>query len=121
MPQHNLWRIAGLGLHIDPRAIDRVAAWRIATIGPIEDAVFQIELQIDWLRQAVEQHFDISAVGRGLALGNFDVGAKQAAQSAFARAFLRPVDLPVFGVDGDSNPPSGLIAALILATARLDK
>jgi hypothetical protein len=39
----------------------------------------EIELEIDRLRQAVEQHFDIAAAGRALALRNFDIRAKDAA------------------------------------------
>jgi hypothetical protein len=37
------------------------------------------------------------------------------------RAFLRPVDLPALGIDGDSNAPSRLVAAVSVATARLDE
>ena len=38
-------------LFVDRRAIDGVAARRIAAVGPIEDAVRQIELEIDGFRQ----------------------------------------------------------------------
>jgi hypothetical protein len=72
MGQHNL-RLAGL--LINRGAIDCVAARRISAIRPIEDAIFQIEFEINRLRQAVEQHFDIAAVSRALALRDFDIRA----------------------------------------------
>ena len=81
----------------------------------------QIELEIDRLRQAVEEDFDVGAVGGGLALGDFDAGAEDAAVLSIVRAFLRPVDLPAFRVDGDADAPSGLIAPIRVATARLDE
>jgi hypothetical protein len=83
--------------------------------------MLEIELQIDRLRQAVEKHFDIGAIGRGLTLRNFDIRAEDAAQSGIVGAFLRPVDLFALGVDGDSNTPSGLVAAVCVATACLDE
>src|ERR1700752_699612 len=41
-------------LCVDRRAIDVVAARRIAAIGPIEDAVFQIELKVNRFWQLIE-------------------------------------------------------------------
>src|SRR5215475_8403447 len=57
----------GLSLLVDRHAVDSVAARRVAAVGPIENAVHQIELEVDRLRQAIEQHLDVRAVRRGLA------------------------------------------------------
>ena len=102
-------------------AVHRVAARRIAAIGPVEHAILEIELEIDRLRQAVEEHFDVGAVGGGLTLGDFDARAKDSALVSIVRAFLRPVDLLALGVDGDPNAPPGLVAPIRVAAARLDE
>src|SRR5215510_4560740 len=44
-----------LRLSIDRRATDGVAARWIAAVGPVEDAVDQIELEVDGFRQEIEQ------------------------------------------------------------------
>ena len=114
-------RISGVRLFVDRRAIDGVAARRIAAVGPIEDAVRQIELEVDGFRQLIEQHLDVGAVGRALAFGNVDVGAEDTAQAGVVRAFLRPIDFPKFRIDGDSNAPPRLIATVLVAAAGLDQ
>ena len=108
-------------LFIDWRAIDCVAARRIAAVSPVEATVFEIELKIDRLRQLVEQHLDVGAVRWAFTLGNFDIGAAQTAQSAFRRAFLRPVDFTKLRIDGDSDAPTRLIAPVRVAAASLDQ
>ena len=116
--QHDLRR---LRLCIDGCAVHRVAARRVAAIGPVEHAVLEIELEIDRLRQAVEEHFDVGAFVGALAPGEIDTGAKDAAELAIVRTFLRPVDLAALGVDGDADAPPGLVAPVGVATARLDQ
>src|SRR6516225_1046976 len=98
-----------------------VAARRISAVGPVQDAILEIELDIDRFRQAVEQHFDIAAPPCGLALRDFNICAEDAAQPRVVRAFLGPVDLPARGIDGYSNAPPGEVAALRIATAPLDE
>ena len=93
----------------------------IAAIGPVEHAIFAVELEIDRLRQAVEENLDVGALGGRLTPGDFDPGAKDAALLAVVRAFLRPVDVLADGVDGDPDAPPGLIAPIGVATARLDE
>src|SRR5262249_12409340 len=93
----------------------------IAAIGPIEDAVFQIELEVDRLRQLVEQHLDVGAVRWALALRDIDVGAAEKAPSAFGWAFLRPVDFAKLRIDGDSDAVPRLIAPVLIAAAGLDQ
>jgi hypothetical protein len=115
--QHDLRR---LGLCIDGCAVHRVAAWRIAAIGPVEHAILKIEFEIDRLRQAVEEYFDVGALVVALTPGEIDASTKDAATLAVVRAFLRPVDLPALGVDGDADAPPGLVAPVDIATASLD-
>src|SRR5262249_14783942 len=108
-------------LFIDRSATDRVAARRIAAVSPVEGAIFEIELEIDRLRQLIEQHLDVGAVRWALALRNVDVGAAQTAQSAFRRAFLCPGNFTKLRIDGDSNAPTRLIAAVCVTAAGLDQ
>src|SRR4051812_29246530 len=118
MRQHDLRR---LRLCIDGCAVHRVAARRVAAIGPVEDAILAVELEIDRLRQAVEENLDVGALGGGLTFGDFDAGAEDSALRSIVRALLRPVDLLAFGVDRDPNAPPGLIAPIGVATTRLDE
>src|SRR5215470_364810 len=117
MRDHDLW----LGSGVDRHTIDGVSARRIATIGPVENAVFQIELEVDWFRQTIEQHLDVGAVRRGLALRDLEVGAEDAALSAVVGTLLRPVEVPPFGIDGDSDAPPILILPFLVAAACLDQ
>ena len=109
------------GFCIDGCTIHRVAARRVAAVGPVEHAIFEIELEIDRLWQAVEEDFDVGAVGGRLTAGDFEACAKDSALVSVVRAFLRPVDLLTLGVDGDPNAPPGLVAPVSVATARLDE
>ena len=52
---------------IDRRAVHGVAARRIAAVGPVQHALREIELEVDRLGQAVEQHLDVAAIGGALA------------------------------------------------------
>src|SRR5215469_13963628 len=106
---------------VDRRAIDGVAARRIAAVGPIEHAIRQIELEIDGLRQVIEEHLDVGALRRTLALRDVDVSAEQTALAALVRPLLRPVDFPELRIDGDSDAPAGLIVTVLVAAARLDQ
>jgi len=66
-------------MRIHRGAIHRVAARRVAPIGPIHDTVVQIEVQIDRLGRRVIGNFDVCSIGRRLACGNFDAGADNVA------------------------------------------
>ena len=114
-------KISGTAFFIDCRAIDGVAARRIAAVGPIEDTVRQIEFEIDRLRQLIEQHFDVGAVRRARALGNVDVRAEDTTPAGVVEAFLRPVDFLKLRIDGDADTPSGLIAPIIGAATSFDQ
>jgi hypothetical protein len=84
-------------------------------------AVRQIELEVDRLRQAIEQHLDVGAVHGGLALRNLDVGAEDAALLTIVWAFLRPVDFLELRIDGDADAPAILITRMLVAAAGLDQ
>src|SRR3954454_19933129 len=62
--QHDVWSRARAPVaeHIQGGAADGVAARRVAAVGPVEEAILEIELEIDRLWQAVEQHFDVGAI-----------------------------------------------------------
>ena len=68
-------RISGAGralrIRIHRGAVHRVAARRIAAVGPVQDAILEIELQIDRLGQPVEEHFDVRAIRRASDLSEF--------------------------------------------------
>jgi hypothetical protein len=82
---------------VDRRAAHGVAAWRIAPIRPVEDAVLEIELQIDRLRQPFEQYLDVEPVRRCLAAGHIDARAKDAPVPGVIRTLLGPVHLAAIG------------------------
>src|SRR5262249_31298053 len=71
-----------LGGRVDGRAVDGVAFGRIAAVGPIEQAVLLVNLEIDRLRQAVEKQRDVAARGGRLSCRHLDPGSKDAAASA---------------------------------------
>src|SRR6185503_11219622 len=77
----------------------------IPSVGPIQDAIFEIEFQINRLRQAIEEHFNIAAVGRVFAPRDFDIRATDLSYISVVRTFLRPVNLPSLRIDGDSDAP----------------
>jgi len=118
MRQHDLRR---LRLCIDGCAVHRVAARGVAAIGPVEHAVLAIELEIDRLRQVVEEYFDVRAVGRGLTPGDFDACTEDSALLPIVRAFLCPVDVLADGIDSDPNGPPVLVAPIGVAAAGLDQ
>ena len=100
------------------RTIDGVPARRISAIGPIKEPILQIELEIDRLRQTIEQEFDVSPISRRLAFRDVDLRAKDAALAGVRRPFLRPINLPAIWINGDSN--AQLIAiSLIGARSRV--
>src|SRR5262249_8749096 len=108
-------------LCVDRHTIYGIAARRIATVGPVENATRQIELEVDRLRQPIEQNLDVGAVGRALALRYVNVGAEDAAQAGVVGPFLRPVEFPKLRVERDPDAPPGLIAPVLVATAGLDQ
>src|SRR5258708_39609430 len=118
MGHRDLWLY---GLVVDRGPVHCVAARRVAAVGPVENTVLVVELEIDRLRQLIEQHLDVGAVRWAPALGDVYVGAAQTPQSALRRAFLRPVDFTKPRIDGDSDAPTRLIAPVRVAAAGLDQ
>src|ERR1700746_3235447 len=96
MRDQDFWRC----LFVNRRTIDSIAARRIAAIGPVEHAIFEIELEIYRFRQAVEEYFDIGTVRRGLAPRNLHARTKDSAALSIVRPLLGPVDLLALRVDG---------------------
>lgn len=70
---------------VDARAIDCIAPRKIAAVRQIEDAVREIELKVDWFRQAFKQRLDVRAVCWALTVRDVDVGAEDSAQAGIVR------------------------------------
>src|SRR5882724_10025995 len=87
------------------RAIDRVAARRISAIGPINEPILQIELEIDWFRQTVEQKFDVGAVRRRLTIRDVDLHSEDSPFSRIIGSFLRPINLSAVRINSDADTP----------------
>ena len=98
-----------------------VAARRVAAVGPVENTVLVIELDIDRLRQTVVEDLDVGPGRCSLAGGNFDIGAEEAAEPGIVRAFLRPVDLSEFRIDRQPNAPSRRVPLIGFAAPGLDE
>src|SRR5713101_6446598 len=96
---------------VDRRAAYRVPARWISAVGPINEAILQIELEIDRFRQTIEQEFDVGAVRRRLALWDVDLRAKEATLARIVWTFLRPINFSAIWINGDSNAPFCLIGA----------
>src|SRR5689334_13013776 len=104
---------------VNEGAIHGIAAWRIAAIGPVQSAIFQIELQIDRLRQTVEQDRNIPPIRGSLPRGYLDIRAKDATVLTLLRAFLRPVDVLAIGIHRNTHAPVRRIAAVALVASGL--
>jgi hypothetical protein len=63
----------------------------------------------------------IATIGGGLAFGNVEPGAQEAALLSIVGPLLRPVDLLAHGIDGYPNAPPALVASIGVASARLDE
>src|SRR5206468_2207294 len=84
---------------VDRRAIHGVAARRVAAIRPVEDAMLEVELEVDRLWQTLEQHLDVAAVGWLLASRDVDTRPEDTTQLAVVRTFLRPVHVAARRID----------------------
>src|SRR6266436_6969892 len=94
---------------IQRRATNRVPSRRISAVGPINEPILQIELEIDRFGQTIEQKFDVSAISRRLAFRDVDLRAKEATFARVIGTFLRPISLSPDWIDGDSDAPFRLI------------
>src|SRR6266446_10981480 len=96
---------------VNRRAAYRVPARWISAVGPIQEPIFQIELEIDRFRQTIEQEFDVGAVRRRLILRDVDLRTEDSALARIIGSFLRPINLSAIWINGDSNAPFCLIGA----------
>src|SRR6202171_1217044 len=118
MSHHDLW----LGrLVVDRGPVHSVAARWVAPVGPVENTVLVVELDIDRLRQSVEEDLDVGPGRRSLAGGNFDIGAEEATEPGVIWTLLRPVDFSEFRIDRQPNAPSGLIPGIGFNAAGFDE
>src|SRR5882757_553951 len=86
---------------INRRAVHGVTAWWISAIGPIQEPILQIELEIDRFGQTIEQKFDVGAVPRRLTFRDVDVRSEDATFASVVGSFLRPVNFPAVRIDSD--------------------
>src|SRR6266576_6928985 len=100
MSHHDLW--------LDRLVVDR-------------GTVHVVELEVDRLRQSVEEDIDVGPGGCSLAGGNLDTGTEDAAEPGIVWAFLRPVDMSAFRIDRQPDAPSCLISGIGFAASRLDE
>src|SRR5580658_2018350 len=90
---------------IHGRTVHRVASRRIATVGPVEGSVGEIEFEVNGFRQAVVEKFNVFAICRTEALGNFEIGAKDSSLAGIVRALLSPIKLSGLDVERDPYAP----------------
>ena len=115
MAQHDCLRRR----RVDGRPVDGVAVRRVAAICPIEHPPRFIDLEIDRLRQTVEEQRDVSPCHGRLARRRVDACAIDPALAGVVRPLLRPVEVPPDGVDCNADTPPCLIAAVVIAVAGL--
>src|SRR5258705_7278909 len=60
--EHDLGRRALALRGVERRAVHRVAARRVTTVGPIQHASSRIDVQIDGLRQVLIEQLDVTAI-----------------------------------------------------------
>ena len=66
--------------------------------------MLEIDLDIDRLGKAVEEDFEVAAVGRRLTLRDLDPGAQDASDFGVVSAFLCPLDLLPLVIDRNAPP-----------------
>lgn len=72
-------------LGTDTAAVQRVTAIEIASVCPVEKVVLDVELEIDRLRQVIDQQFDIRAVLWLLTRRNFKSSSEDAPLATIRR------------------------------------
>src|SRR3954464_6666249 len=95
--------VAGRWVHV--RAADGVTLRRVAAIGPVDQAVLEIEVEIDRLGQTVEQDFDVAAIRGPRGLRYVETGAENPAFAGVVRSLLRPIHVATVMIDGDPDAP----------------
>src|SRR6266404_6144269 len=105
MREQNVWGRMFGEIGINRRAVHRVPARWISAIGPINEPILQIKLEIDRFRQTIEQKLDIGAVGRILPFRNSDACAKDSPLPRIVWTFLRPINLSAVGIDRYTHTP----------------
>src|SRR6266446_8904738 len=90
---------------VNRRAVHRVSARRISAVGPINEPILSVDLEIDRFRQTIEQKLDVGAGGRGLTFRNIDVRSEDAALTRVVWSFLRPINFPAIRIDRYPDTP----------------
>src|SRR5260370_26767051 len=104
------------------RTVPGVATRRIAAVRPVDRPVGEVEFEVNRFWQAPVEEFDVFAVGGTLALGNFEIGAKDTPLAGIVRTFLSPIKFSTFDVERDSHAPFFyVLPRTCVAFARIDK
>src|SRR5262249_386699 len=82
----------------------------------------QIDIEVNRLRQALIEQFNILAIRWRLSRWDLDIGAEDSPLAGVVFAFLCPVDFPIAYIDGDAHAPFLLIGPRSrIALTRVDK
>jgi len=95
MGHHDFGNVARL-VRVDRCAAHRISARGIAAVGPVQHAVFEIELEIDRFGKLLEKNFDVRSIAAVWPLGISMFRAIQTTGAAFGGAFLRPIEFSIF-------------------------
>src|SRR5712692_3236311 len=117
--EQNLRVRTPLATCIHGSAVHGVAPWRITAVGPVDETVLVVELDVDRLGEAVVKHLDVLAGGGALPLGDVDPRAKQPPQARIVRPLLGPVEVAPVGINRDSHAPLRQVPAIGVSLAGL--
>src|SRR6267142_5350381 len=106
MVENNLRFFLAISLsRIHRRPIHRVATRWIAAVRPVDGPVGKVEFEVNRFWQALVKEFEVFAIGGSLALGNFEIGAKDTSVAGIVRTLLSPIKLAGFEVERDTHAP----------------
>src|ERR1700755_542793 len=100
---------------------DGIAPRWIAAVGPVEKTALKIQIEIDRLRQLIEQQLDITSRGVTLSPGYLQPGPEDSSQASIVRALLGPIELAAFHIDGNPNTPPRHVRSVRLTLSGLNQ
>lgn len=103
----------------DAGAVQGVAIGLSAAIGPVEQAPFLVDFEIDGFRKRVHEQLDVGPVPGLLTLGKLNAGAEDTAETCFLGPLLGPVELAVRGIERDADTLVELVAGIGASPAPL--
>src|SRR5215469_17957125 len=107
MVEKDLRLFAVFRARVHRRAVHGVATRLMPAVCPIQGAIGEVEIQIDWLRQVFIQKFNVCAIRWRLTWRDLDASPKDSAGVVIA--FLRPIKLAALRVHRNADTPFPLI------------